>query len=267
MVVVRDGVGMTASWGVQIVVYPAPVGGDGSVSKTTIDPGQGVQFGFIPSPGVAPYRYSWSFGDGGVSSEDNPYHTYSSPGTYVSSVTVSDSAGNTTTWSTTIVVNPPPSVVGSVTPTIGASSLNASFTAQAHGGIPGYSYYWQFGDGNSSDSQNTTHLYSIGDYTATVVATDGEGLTATWSININVNLPLMTGIEEVYTGPGFTEAFYCTPSQGVPPYSFYWQFGDGQSSTLQNPSHLYMAGTWYISLNVTDAIGETVEANIAVTMH
>lgn len=265
-VVVRDGVGMTASWVVKIIVYPAHVSGSGSVSTTTIDPGQGVQFGFIPSPGVAPYRYSWDFGDGGVSAEENPLHTYSSPGSYVSSVTVSDSAGNLTTWNTTIVVNPPPSVVGTVTPSVGASSLNASFTAQGHGGMPGYSYFWLFGDGNSSDTQNATHHYSTGVYAATVIATDGAGMTASWSVNISVNLPLMTGIEAVYTGPGWREAFYCTPSQGVPPYSYYWQFGDGESSTLQNPSHIYGTGTYSISLIVTDSVGETVEAHTVISM-
>ncbi len=331
--------------------YYQPVRGTGTVSTSTIDAGQSVQFSYIPSKGVSPYRYTWDFGDGGMSSEQSPHHAYASSGTYVCTVTIRDTAGIKTTWSTTVLVNalpsvtgtvspsvgdgllnasftaqghygtpgysylwqfgdgatsdiqnpvhiytvgnytvvvviedsvgmtaswsmsvsanpyPIPSVVGTVTPSVGSVSLNASFTAQGVGGTPGYSYLWQFGDGTTSDVQNPTHHYSTGIYTAVVLVEDDAGMTATWSANISVNLPLMTGIEAVFTGPGFTEAFYCTPSQGVPPYSYYWQFGDGESSTMQNPSHIFGAGTWYISLNVTDSIGETVGANTAVTMY
>ena len=246
--------------------HQSSASGSGSVSTTTIDAGQGVQFGFEPSQGTPPFRYSWDFGDGGISAEQNPHHSYSSPGTYQPKVTVSTRAGETTTWTTSILVNQLPSVTGTVSPSVGVLSLNASFTAQGRGGMPSYNYSWQFGDGNSSDTQNATHYYSTGVYIATVIATDGAGMTASWSVTISVNLPLTTGIEAVYTGPGWTEAFYCTPSQGVPPYSYYWQFGDGESSTLQNPSHIYGTGTYSISLIVTDSVGETVEAHIAISM-
>lgn len=246
--------------------YHQPASGSGSVSTTTIDAGQGVQFGFEPSQGTPPFRYSWDFGDGGISAEQNPHHSYSSPGTYQPKVTVSTRAGETTTWTTSILVNQLPSVTGTVSPSVGVLSLNASFTAQGRGGMPSYNYSWQFGDGASSDIQNPTHQYSTGKYLSTVVVRDRAGMTASWSVNISVNLPLTTGIEAVYTGPGWTEAFYCTPSQGVPPYSYYWQFGDGESSTLQNPSHIYGTGTYSISLIVTDSVGETVEAHTAISM-
>jgi PKD repeat protein len=243
--------------------YHQPVIGSGSASTTTIDAGQNVQFSYSPRQGIPPYSYSWSFGDGGTSTEKNPSHSYSIPGTYHASVTVTDNselAGEQTSWSTTITVNPLPSVVGTVSPSIGVLSLNASFTAQGRGGMPTFSYMWHFGDGASSDAQNPTHHYSTGTYTATVVVRDGAGMTASWSVSISVNLPLAVGVIIRWMGALIGEEFTCTPSQGVPPYSFYWEFGNGQSSTLQNTTYNYGApGTYNVSLNVTDSIGEIVE--------
>ena len=324
--------------------YYQPVRGSGSASATTIDVGQEVQFGYTPSKGVSPYKYAWNFGDGGLSSEQNPHHTYTSTGTHVSTVAVWDTAGKEATWATTILVNPLPSVVGTASPLIGDQSLNASFTAQGRDGTPGYGYLWQFGDGTSSSVQNPIHNYTAGDYTAVVViedsvgvtaswsasisvnayprpsvvgtvtpavgflslnasftaqgvggtpsysylwqfgdgttsdiqnpmhyyttgnyvavvfVEDSAGMTATWSVNVTVNLNLTTGITYYYTGPRLTESFGCTPDQGVPPYSFYWQFGDGMSSTLQNPVHEYArTGLYTFILQLTDSIGEMVE--------
>jgi PKD repeat protein len=240
--------------------YYQPVRGSGTVSTTTIDAGQTVQFGFTPSQGVSPYQYSWDFGDGGVSSEQNPSHSYNSPGTYRPIVTVSSTAGETTTWTTTIIVNPHPSVEGTVSPSVGVNSLNVSFTAHAWGGTPDFSYSWLFGDGTSSDVQSPTHHYSLGKYTATVTVRDGAGMTASWSVYISVNLPLAIGAIVKWIGPGDTESFTCTPSQGVPPYSFYWEFGEGLSSTLQNFTYDYgHSGTTTVYLTVTDSVGEIAE--------
>jgi len=331
--------------------YYQPVRGEGSVSATTIDAGQSVQFGYTPSQGISPYRYSWDFGDGSVSAERSPLHSYNTPGSYRSMVTVSDTAGKIATWTTSVQVNrlpsvtgtvspshgdqaflasftaepqygtpdysyywqfgdgnrsmenvqnpthfyttgnysavvvvtdslgmtaswstvigvPAPSVTASVTPSVGVSSLNATFSAQGHGGTPSYTYFWVFGDGTTSGLQNPWHNYSLGYYTATVVITDGTGMTVSWSTNVSVNLPLTAGAE--YWGTGywapntFQEGFKCTPNQGVPPYSFYWDFGDGASSTLQNPVHNYSTIPHTATVTVTDSIGETATASLLV---
>ena len=57
----------------------------------------GVLINFIGSAsgGIAPYSYSWNFGDGGISSLANPTHAYTNPGSYTASLTVKDNAGIT----------------------------------------------------------------------------------------------------------------------------------------------------------------------------
>ena len=50
------------------------------------------------------------------------------------------------------------------------------FAGEVFGGIPPYSYHWDFGDGSSSNQQNPNHNYmSIGNFTATFTVTDSEG--------------------------------------------------------------------------------------------
>jgi len=90
-----------------LAYYYQPVRGTGSASRSTVVRGGIVEFDFTPSQGVAPYGYSWSFGDGNHSSEKNPTHRYSTIGTYTVTVTVADKAGIKCHWATTITVRAP----------------------------------------------------------------------------------------------------------------------------------------------------------------
>jgi len=66
-----------------------------------------VSFTCIPTGGVPPYTYSWTFGDGAVSNLQNPSHIYNSAGTFNASVTVTDSVYFTEQWTKTIAVMEP----------------------------------------------------------------------------------------------------------------------------------------------------------------
>ena len=90
-----------------LAYYYQPVRGVGSASPATVCVGSSVQFGFAPSQGIGPYKYSWSFGDGSDSSDKNPTHTYAHTGTYRALVTVTDRAGMKCSWTTTITVRTP----------------------------------------------------------------------------------------------------------------------------------------------------------------
>lgn len=247
--------------------YSQPVRGSCVVSTATIDAGQRVAFGFTPSRGVPPYRYSWAFGDGTMSAEQNPNHTYTAPGTYAPSVTVWDSPGKKMTWATTILVNSIPSIAGTASPASALQSFNASFTAQGQDGTPGYSYHWQFGDGSSSDAQNPSHFYTSGTYTAVVVVEDAAGMTASWSTSITV--PPTGVIVTVSPSIGYSSlnaSFSAQPNGGTPGYTYLWQFGDGATSTLQNPIHHYTMGNYNATLVVTDSAGRTASWTGSVTV-
>jgi PKD repeat protein len=150
--------------------------------------------------GTEPYTYHWDFGDGQQSDRENVYHTYENPGTYIITVTVTDSTGQTASGSLSpLIVTPPPTndTGGGVTPEPLRAQLNLDstdipfthrFEANADGGTPPYTYHWDFGDGQDANVQNTRHTYNNpGTYTATLTVTDSTGQTASDSTEVIVS--------------------------------------------------------------------------------
>jgi len=90
-----------------LAYYYQPVRGVGGSSLTTVCVGNPVEFYFSPHQGIAPYTYSWSFGDGGTSTGKDTFHTFHTVGTYTVTVTVTDQPGKKCSWSTTITVRLP----------------------------------------------------------------------------------------------------------------------------------------------------------------
>jgi PKD repeat protein len=138
--------------------------------------------------------YAWNFGDGVSASVQNTSHTYTVPGTYTVTLTVTDDGGATDTATEQILVteppaaNQPPSVSISATPSTGTAPLNVNFsasTADSDGTVTGY--HCDFGDGTSSQSKSTSHVYNApGEYVVTVTATDDAGDQATDTVTISV---------------------------------------------------------------------------------
>jgi PKD repeat protein len=126
--------------------------------------------------------WSWEYGDGGQSNEPNPSHTYSASGTYSVRLTVTDNQGavSSVTNSVTVTAPPPPNQSPTAAFTSSCSELVCDFTDQStdgDGSVTGWS--WDFGDGTTAqDVQNPTHTYAAaGEYTVTLTATDGGGLS------------------------------------------------------------------------------------------
>ena len=141
--------------------------------------------------------YAWNFDDGATSTEADPVHTYTNVGTYSAELTVADAEGLTSTDSVTITVtevgntNQAPVAVVSATPETGEAPLEVTFTgSNSTDDDAVVSYAWDFGDGTSSTEADPTHTYTApGTYTAELTVTDGEGLTNTASIDIEVTEP------------------------------------------------------------------------------
>ncbi len=220
----------------------------------------------------------WNFGDGSTSTAQNPTHTYSTSGTFAAQVNVT-SADSTASSNISINVTPQPTPITPVTvsasanPQNGTSPLDVSFTTTPSGGNGTYSYLWNFGDGSTSTVQNPTHTYSTsGTFAAQVTVTSADS-TASSNISINVT-PQPTPITPVTvsasasltsgTAP-LNVIFTTTPNGGNGTYSYLWNFGDGSTSTVQNPTHTYStSGTFAAQVNVTSA-GSTGSSNIQIT--
>ena len=207
------------------------------------------------NPNYVIVAWSWDFGDGGTSNIQNPVHTFAPGATYNVTLTVTaDSSGVSCTDDIThpVTVDDPPVVYFSWDPDPSCFGEATSFFGNSSANVVSWS--WDFGDGGASSIQNPIHLYtSTGTYTVTVEITDANGCTATESHDV-----------EVVDIPGVDFSFAPDPSCVDQPTDFTgtstgnitswdWDFGDGYTANVQNPTHSFeSSGNYNVSLTVTD---------------
>ena len=147
--------------------------------------------------------WSWNFGDGGTSTDQNPSYTYAADGTYTVSLTVTDDDGATGSTSQDVSVssgttNSPPTADFTYT----TSELTASFkdaSTDSDGSVVGWS--WDFGDGGTSTAQNPSYTYAAdGTYTVSLTVTDDDGATGSTSQDVTVSSGSSSGITLTATG-------------------------------------------------------------------
>ena len=156
-------------------------------------------------------------------------------------------------------------------PTSGCGPLTVNFTDQSTNSPTSWS--WDFGDASSSTAQNPSHSYAAaGSYTVTLTATNAAGSDPEVKTNyITVNsgtAPVANFSGTPTTGDAPLSVGFSDLSTGSPT-SWSWTFGDGGTSTAQNPSYVYNnPGTYNVTLTATNACGsdgETKTGYIVVT--
>lgn len=136
--------------------------------------------------------WSWTFGDGGSSTDRNPSHTYNGNGTYTVSLTVTDNLGMIAATSRAITVTQPniPPTAGFTFATAGTTVTFTDASSDSDGSITAWS--WNFGDGSSSTSRNPSHTYAAGGtYPVVLTVTDDRGATQSVQQVISIQGPPM----------------------------------------------------------------------------
>jgi PKD repeat protein len=215
--------------------------------------------------------WKWTFGDGGTLNYSSPpsqiTHTYETGGTYTVELKVRDENNGQYYTETKVdyitVTSPvPPTAAFVGSPTSGGFPLTVNFTDQSTGSISAWS--WTFGDGGTSAAQNPAHIYqAAGNYTVSLTVSGPVGNDTETRVDYII----------VTAPPAPVAAFSGSPTSGEKPLTvdftdqstgsvtaWSWTFGDGGTSTAQNPSHVYNnTGVYTVSLTATNVVGSDIE--------
>jgi gliding motility-associated-like protein len=207
----------------------------------------------------------WTWGDGTTSTAQNPLtHTYTATGTYNVTLTIKDtnSCNDSTKFTKTVsfinnvistAFNIPDTLCPPYTHTFASTSLGAT------------TYLWNFGDGNTSTLAGPTHTYlTAGTYTVTLIIGNPTSCNKFDTAQQVIHMK-----PKIATDFSYTKLDTCKPYKigitnlsTLSPYTnssswtqFVWNWGDGSSTTSQNPvQYSYSApGTYTITLTMLDS--------------
>jgi len=219
---------------------------------------------FMDGSNGNPTSWFWEFGNGGTSTLKNPSATYFTPGVYTVRLTVRNARGtHTLTRTNYITVYGKPVVGFGVNDSTGCYPLRAQFTdtSRASAGTSNTSWLWDFGDGTQSTEQNPLHTYTTtGNFMVTLRVTNDKGCFT--AVSKPAYIRTTDGVQSLFS---YTPPNVCRPpfavsftssSSGTGTLSYHWDFGDGNTSDLPNPTHTYTAnGNYTVSLATTSSNG------------
>ncbi len=221
--------------------------------------------------------YLWDFGDGNTSTTMNPSHTYTSNGSFITSLTVANGACSDSSWSFIPVSTVPCSLTPSFTSSTTTSSGQIYFVSTSTGTVTGTTYSWDFGDGSPFGSGNPVfHSYaSNGTYTVSLMVTNPSFSISTCTATITNTVlvstsPCSTAVNAsfTYTNTGGGNVNFTSTSTGTTVGSAYsWNFGDGNTSAIMNPSNTYTTnGNYAVQLKVTSGTcSDSVWATVPIS--
>ncbi|MCK4661406.1 MAG: PKD domain-containing protein [Bacteroidales bacterium] len=206
---------------------------------------------------VGATNYLWNFDDGQTSESENPIHIYSENGTYTVTLTVNNEC-NSNEMSIDIHV-------------VVCEEVNAAFTYSNDNGevtfenlsVGATNYLWNFGDGQTSEDENPTNIYSEnGTYTVKLFALNS---CESNSIEMDITVIVCESVNAIYSFSISNKTVsFSNYSTGA--IDIKWDFGDGQTSEELNPVHTYdNEGTYPVQLIASnDCNSDTLLINVPV---
>ena len=150
-------------------------GSEGRITWRTAPGAVPYAISFRGEASVVPESWEWDFGDGFTANGQEVLHTYSGPGSFPVSLTITADGSRTRVSETiTLVAGTPPKAVFTAVPASGNAPLEVQFH-DASTGNPS-SWEWDFGDGSTGTGSSPVHVYtSTGSYTVTFTVANAFG--------------------------------------------------------------------------------------------
>jgi len=245
--IIQNAFGCTDTADASITVFPVPNAQFTASPFVQTWPAATITIDNMTTGGTL--TYDWDMDDGtDLFVEEPGDYTYATWGEYNIELFVSNGSCNDSYMQTVEILAPAP-VANFEGPAQGCGPLNVQFNNLSEYAV---SSFWQFGDGGTANSTNPVYTYwQPGTYTVSLTVYGYDGTS---------DQMVQQNIIEVY--PSAIAAFTVTPSEvnvpGQPVYYlnlsqqadiYEWQFGDGGTSTVENPIYLYQdAGTYTVTL-------------------
>ncbi|HKS24841.1 MAG TPA: PKD domain-containing protein [Thermoanaerobaculia bacterium] len=208
---------------------------------------------------------SWSFGDGGTSTVSAPTHVYATPGQYTVTLTVSNS-GASSQSSRVVSISQALAASFTFSPANPTAGQSVQFTDQSAGSVATWS--WDFGDGTGSSAQNPVKVYgSAGAYIVRLtIGSGGSSSTTTRNVAVTapapVTPPVSAAFDFVPPSPQVGDMVIFFDRSTGSPATWFWNFGDGSSSSMQNPTHAYaLPGTYTVTLAAYNAVSSSLSTH------
>ena len=202
--------------------------------------------------------FLWSFGDGYFSYEENPVHHYEDGDYYVVTLTILDSiSGCQDIYSTNIIVEDPVIVTCNADFEFFPVNTTVTFSNESFGTYT--DFFWDFGDGQYSNVENPVNIYATGGFydVCLTVFDSVSGCQDNYCQNILVEDPIVVSCNAdfIFFSEDTTVTFL-NLSLGTFT-NFFWDFDDGQFSSLEHPVHNFSdAGYYYVCLTVYDSVSQ-----------
>ncbi|HVX52174.1 MAG TPA: PKD domain-containing protein, partial [Chitinophagaceae bacterium] len=187
-------------------------------------------------------NHTWDFGDGNISYAEQPSHSYTEPGTFSVTLTVTNTYGCSSTASSSNLVH----ISHGVHAGYSADTTQVCHTpavikfAQTATGDGTLSYKWAFGDGGASTEAKPSHNYnSAGVYKALLTVTSNLGCSDT--VSKTINIAFVKSAININDSVCLNQQVQFINAASPAASSSVWSFGDGTSSNAINPGKAYKA--------------------------
>ncbi len=195
--------------------------------------------------------YQWNFGDGTSSTQQSPTHTFD-VGHYDIQLIITTVSGctDTVTYVNGIKAGVRPHVSFSANPTDVCAFTPVVFADSTTPVGAANQWYWDFGDGGTSVSQNPQHTYTDTGYMNIMLIAYNDGCADTLVRNdyVHINPPIANFIIEKNCSERMKRIFH---DRSIGADTWLWEFGDGQTSADSSPVHIYTtSGVYNVRLTV-----------------